>query len=45
VVRQLLDANADVNAKADMGGTALMVASQNSHQEIVRLLRTAGAIS
>jgi ankyrin repeat protein len=44
VVRALLDAKADVNAKAGNGSTALMVASENGHQEVVRLLRIGGAL-
>jgi hypothetical protein len=38
VVRALLDAKADVNAKAENGGTALIMASKNGHQEVVQLL-------
>jgi serine/threonine-protein phosphatase 6 regulatory ankyrin repeat subunit B len=43
VVRALLDAKADVNAKAGDGDTALMMASQNGHQEVVQLLKSVGA--
>jgi len=38
-----LDANADVNAKATVLGTALMMASESGHLEIVRALLAAGA--
>jgi ankyrin repeat protein len=43
VVRALLGAKADVNAKMDNGQTALMMASQGGHQEVVELLKSAGA--
>jgi ankyrin repeat protein len=39
----LLDAKADVNAKDANGATALMVASENDHPEVVQLLQSAGA--
>jgi TonB family protein len=42
-VRALLAAQADVNAKAGNGGTALMTASQNGRQEVVRALLDARA--
>ena len=44
MVRALLDAKADVNAKAGNGGTALMVASENGHREVEQLLRIGGAL-
>jgi serine/threonine-protein phosphatase 6 regulatory ankyrin repeat subunit B len=43
VVRALLAAKADVNIKCDNGVTALMEASVNGHQEVVQLLKNAGA--
>ncbi len=42
-VKALLAAKADVNAKGGDGGTALMAASRNGHQEVVQLLENAGA--
>jgi len=42
-VRVLLDAGADVNAKTEMGVTALTIATQTGHPEIVELLQKAGA--
>lgn len=43
IVRLLLAAGADVNAKGDDEVTALHAASQNGHVEIVKLLLAAGA--
>jgi uncharacterized protein len=43
VVRALLAAGADVNAKKDYGLTALMLASVKNHSDVVRLLLAAGA--
>ena len=37
-VRLLLQNNADVNARNDAGQTALMIAVENGHVEVVRLL-------
>jgi len=42
-VRVFLDAGADVNAKTQIGVTALTVATQAGHTEIVALLTAAGA--
>src|ERR1035438_7943590 len=38
VVRALLAAKADVNAKMDDGTTALMMAARGGHQDVVRAL-------
>jgi ankyrin repeat protein len=43
VIRALLAGKADVNAKAGNGATALMLASKYRHQEVVKLLKEAGA--
>lgn len=43
IVHALLANGADVNAKAYDGNTALMLAKQNGHKEIVRILKEAGA--
>jgi ankyrin repeat protein len=43
VVQALLDAKADVNAKASNGATALMIASFRGHQDVVRALIDAKA--
>lgn len=43
IVKILLEKGADVNAKAGPGVTALSLAQQNKQQEIVRLLKEAGA--
>jgi ankyrin repeat protein len=43
IVQALLNKGADVNAKANNGVTALMLASQNGHQEVKELLIKAGA--
>ena len=45
IVSMLLDRGADVNAKANDGGTACMIASQNGHSSIVSMLRARGATS
>jgi ankyrin repeat protein len=42
-VQQLLDADANVNTRAKDGNTALSRASDAGHNEIVKLLRQAGA--
>jgi hypothetical protein len=42
-VKRLVAKGADVNAKADHGYTALMVASRNGHSEVVKLLLAKGA--
>ncbi|MEI6544009.1 MAG: ankyrin repeat domain-containing protein [Methylococcales bacterium] len=42
-VQALLTAGADVNAKNEVGGTALMDASRNGHKEIVKALIAKGA--
>ena len=42
-MQALIDNGADVNAKADNGGTALMGASIGGHKEIVQLLLANGA--
>ena len=42
-VKALLDDKADVNAKNNHGGTALMAASSHGHKEIVELLLAKGA--
>ena len=39
----LLAKGADVNAKANNGATALMLAAQNGHKEIVEMLLAKGA--
>jgi ankyrin repeat protein len=43
VIRALLAGKADVNAKAGNGATALMLASKYRHQDVVKLLKEAGA--
>jgi uncharacterized protein len=43
VVRVLLDAKADVNAKDNHGVTALLEASQHGYGDVVRVLKNAGA--
>jgi ankyrin repeat protein len=43
VVKALLDAKADVNAKTSKGDTALRLASKNGHKEVVQILKGAGA--
>ena len=43
-VQALLDTGADVNAKDDLGKTALMVAAKQGHNDIVMLLLERGAI-
>ena len=43
VVKALLDAHADVNARDDYGETALMFAAGKGHAEVVGLLLKAGA--
>jgi ankyrin repeat protein len=42
-VQALLVAKADVKVKNDEGKTALMLAVEGGHDEIVRLLKQAGA--
>jgi ankyrin repeat protein len=43
VVRLLIKAGADVNATDDTGGTAIKAAMDNHHQEVIEVLRKAGA--
>jgi len=43
VVKLLLDKGADINAKSENGGTVLMFASYQGHQEVVDLLKAHGA--
>ena len=43
-VKTLLDAGADVNARAKDGVTALMRAEHEGHSEIIQLLKKAGAL-
>jgi ankyrin repeat protein len=43
VAQALLRWGADVNAKAGNGATALMLASKYRHQDMVKLLKEAGA--
>ena len=43
VVQELLDKGADVNAKDNKNRTALMLAFENGHKEIMELLMRAGA--
>jgi ankyrin repeat protein len=42
-VELLIEKGADVNAKDNLGKTALMLASENGHKEIVGLLKSYGA--
>jgi ankyrin repeat protein len=44
VVRVLIDAGATLNAKDDHGSTALTLASESGHKDVVQLLTSAGAI-
>jgi ankyrin repeat protein len=43
VVELLLESGADVNAKSNIGWTALMLAAFNGHKEIVEILKSYGA--
>ena len=43
IVKLLVEANADINAKNTSGVTALMAATQNGHTAIAELLREYGA--
>jgi ankyrin repeat protein len=43
LVRTLLAYSADINAKDDSGETTLSLASSSGYQDIVRLLKEAGA--
>lgn len=43
IVEQELKQGADVNAKSKKGTTALMVAAERGHTEIVDILKRAGA--
>ena len=42
-VQALLAKGADVNAKSKFGSTALRLAKEKEHKEIVRILKEAGA--
>ena len=42
-VQALLAQGADVNAKSKFGSTALRLAKEKEHKEIVRILKEAGA--
>jgi len=42
-VQVLLAKGADVNAKSKFGSTALRLAKEKEHKEIVRILKEAGA--
>jgi uncharacterized protein len=43
LAKRLIEAGADVNAKAETGTTALMVAAGEGHEELVSLLLESGA--
>jgi ankyrin repeat protein len=43
VAQALIAGKADVNAKAGNGATALMLATKYRHQNLVQLLKQAGA--
>ncbi len=43
IVKILLDAGADVNMKNNGGHTALMMATEHDHNEVIELLKRAGA--
>jgi ankyrin repeat protein len=43
VVQALLDKGANVNAKRNDGATAVILASQNGHREVVQALLERGA--
>ena len=43
VMKALLDKGANVNAKAVLGWTALMLASKGGHVDVVKLLKAHGA--
>jgi ankyrin repeat protein len=43
MVKMLLEANAEINAKAANGWTALILAKSKGYSEIVKLLVNAGA--
>jgi ankyrin repeat protein len=42
-VRALIEGKADLNAKTSNGNTALMLATAAGHQDVVQLLKSAGA--
>ena len=44
VVKTLLDHGADINARNKEGSTALDIAYDEGHQEVISTLRTAGAV-
>ncbi len=43
VVKVFIAAGVDMNVKADLGNTALVCASKNGHEEVVKILKEAGA--
>ena len=45
LVENLLDRGADINARSEAGNTALDIAYEEGHQQLISALRTAGAAS